>query len=78
MQHEPATALDGGTDGLVFYRAIAEKWLPRLKAGGILAVEIGEEQGSAVQAIFEPYVKEMSVLKDSAQNDRIVIAKKLD
>ena len=78
VQREPATALDGGTDGLVFYRAIAEKWLPRLKAGGILAVEIGEEQGSAVQTIFAPYVKDMSVLKDSAQNDRIVIAKKLD
>lgn len=78
VRREPASALDGGEDGLLFYRAIAAKWLPLLKKGGLLAVEIGEDQGSAVQAVFAQYLKNVSVLKDSAQNDRIVIAKKLD
>lgn len=78
VQREPATALDGGADGLLFYRAIAGKWLGLLKKGGILAVEIGEEQGRDVRSIFAPYFADVSVLKDSAQNDRFVIAKKLD
>ena len=52
VQAEPATALDGGSDGLDFYRAIAQIWLPRLKSGGIVAVEIGETQAEKVSALF--------------------------
>ncbi len=49
---EPATALDGGGDGYVFYRAIAERWLPRLNTGGFAAVECGEGQPETVAALF--------------------------
>lgn len=52
VQKEPALALDGGKDGLVFYRAIAKLWAPKLRPGGVLAVEIGEEQAEAVSALF--------------------------
>lgn len=52
VQKEPALALDGGEDGLVFYRAIAKLWAPKLHPGGVLAVEIGEEQAEAVSALF--------------------------
>lgn len=52
VQREPAMALDGGGDGLVFYRAIAAHWVPKLRPGGVLGVEIGEEQGDAVCGIL--------------------------
>ncbi len=49
---EPATALDGGPDGLLFYRALASLWAPLLKPSGFLAVEIGEGQAQAVRQLF--------------------------
>lgn len=49
---EPAAALDGGKDGLLFYRALANYWVPLLKPGGFFAVEIGEGQGDAVRQLF--------------------------
>ena len=53
---EPETALDGGADGTVFYRAIAQKWLPYLPEGGFAAVECGEDQTQAVAGLFGPYL----------------------
>lgn len=52
VRQEPSLALDGGEDGLVFYRAIAKLWAPKLRTDGVLAVEIGEEQAEAVSALF--------------------------
>lgn len=52
VKREPKTALDGGEDGLLFYRAIVEKWVPHLKKGGMLAVEIGYDQADAVKELF--------------------------
>lgn len=49
---EPRMALDGGEDGLDFYRAICEKWVTLLKPGGVLAVEIGVGQAEAVSDMF--------------------------
>ena len=51
---EPATALDGGDDGYVFYRAVAERWLPLLKPNGFAAAECGEGQPETVAALFAP------------------------
>ncbi len=53
VRREPPTALDGGEDGLLFYRAIARNWLPLLKPGGCAAVEIGEGQAPEVAELFE-------------------------
>ena len=51
--HEPRIALDGGSDGLAFYRRIAAGVGPFLKPGGRLLVEIGYTQEEAVRAILE-------------------------
>lgn len=74
VQKEPALALNGGQDGLTFYRAIAALWLPLLKPGGILAVEIGEDQGGAVSALFSAHgLEHVEVRQDWAGLDRCVI-----
>lgn len=51
--HDPRLALDGGADGLACYRTIAARIGERLAPGGLLALEIGAGQASAVTAIFE-------------------------
>lgn len=76
VQNEPKTALDGGEDGLDFYRALAEKWLPFVKDNGILAVECGEEQAKEVAKMFSKNCSEVSIIKDFNGIDRFVIAEK--
>lgn len=49
---EPLTALDGGEDGLIFYKCIADKWLDKLNDGGFVAVECGEEQSEKIADMF--------------------------
>ncbi len=51
-RHDPAEALDGGEDGLDFYRALAAGAARWLKPGGWLAVEIGADQGEQVSEIL--------------------------
>ena len=77
VQKEPVMALDGGEDGLDFYRAIADKWSACIKPDGMLAVEIGEEQGRDVSEIFSRYFADVDVIKDYYGNDRIVTAKNI-
>lgn len=48
VQFEPAMALDGGADGMDFYRAILRLWSRKLKPGGALALELGEKQAEPV------------------------------
>ena len=50
--YEPRMALDGGEDGLKFYRAVAKKWKRALKPGGRLAFEVGYDQAPAVEYIL--------------------------
>ncbi len=50
--YEPALALDGGADGLDFLRRIVAEAPAFLDEGGVLAVEIGSDQGEAVRALF--------------------------
>ena len=70
---EPKTALDGGGDGLEFYRAIAGKWVPVLKDGGILAVECGIGQSGDISEIFKASgLSEVGIIKDYNNVDRIV------
>lgn len=72
VRHEPHEALDGGEDGLVFYRAIAEIWLPKLKPGGIAAVEIGEGQAEDVAELFAGKLEEIHVYRDFNGTERVV------
>lgn len=76
VQHEPLMALDGGEDGLLFYRCIAEKWLPKLKKGGILSLEIGEDQAAAVVGLLRSRCpSEIQVFKDIQELDRAILMK---
>ena len=49
---EPRLALDGGEDGCDFYREIVSRWSRKLKKGGALAFELGENQADAVKALM--------------------------
>ena len=50
--YEPRSALDGGVDGLDFYRAIAEHWGKALRLGGSLVFEVGIGQAPDVEQIL--------------------------
>ena len=73
--YDPRQALDGGPDGLDFYRWIAAQASPFLKPGGKLMVEFGDGQAHAIREIFEnqKWVVEV-VLEDYTQRPRIIIA----
>lgn len=51
--HDPRVALDGGADGLDFYRRLAAEAQPLLRPGGRLALEFGDGQADAVRQILE-------------------------
>lgn len=69
---DPQLALDGGTDGLMFYRKIAEQVQRHLRCGGCLLCEIGADQGKDVLNIFrEAGAEEAYIIKDFADKDRI-------
>lgn len=74
---EPAMALDGGTDGLDFYRLLTEKYRDAVRPGGWLVLEIGYAQGSAVLALGAAcgWVN-TSCRKDYGGNDRAVLLQK--
>ena len=74
---EPAMALDGGTDGLDFYRLLTEKYRDAVRPGGWLVLEIGYAQGPAVLALGTAcgWVN-TSCRKDYGGNDRAVLLQK--
>ncbi len=74
VRHEPRLALDGGEDGMLFYNAIAESWLCKIKHGGIIAVEIGEDLTGEIVKLFEKSsVRNIDVIKDMAGLDRAIL-----
>lgn len=74
---EPGEALDGGLDGLDFYRAIVEGWKKSLRPGGLMAFEIGDTQGEQVAHILESSgFLQVRVIKDFNGLDRVVSALK--
>lgn len=76
VQLEPHMALDGGEDGFVFYRALSEKWLSKMRDGSIIAVECGEEQAEHICSLFLQYASSAQIIKDFNQTDRFVLAVK--
>lgn len=71
--HEPRRALDGGEDGLDFYRRIAEEGPGYLNGGGRLYLEIGCDQGDAVQELLlQRGFREVNVVQDYGGLDRVV------
>lgn len=71
--HEPRMALDGGEDGLDFYRRIIPGAADHLVTGGMLFFEIGYDQAEQVSALMEDAgYYEIRTIKDYGGNDRIV------
>ena len=75
--HEPLNALDGGRDGLDFYRTIVEKAADFLKPEGFLLVEIGHDQGEDLRKMLKDSGKYSPavVIKDLPGRDRVVKCK---
>ena len=68
VQKEPRLALDGGADGLDFYRRIAGEYRNYLATGGTLMLEIGWDEADSVRALFGGG----SVLRDLGGHDRVI------
>lgn len=77
-EHEPLSALDGGESGLDFYERIVSGVGSHLRKSGVLLLEIGHDQGEVVSGLLSRNGEFTSirVLKDLANRDRIVFAKK--
>jgi len=77
VQNEPSLALDGGEDGLEFYKIIAENAYKYLNKDGVLALEIGYDQKEEVIKLLEKIEKytEIYSKKDFGNNDRIVVCR---
>lgn len=72
-EYEPKMALDGGEDGLVFYRRIAKEAKAVLLPGARLYLEIGYDQGESVKDIFQKEGYEaVEVFPDLAGNPRVL------
>lgn len=72
-EHEPMLALDGGMDGLDFYREIVRTGKEYLTGGGMLFFEIGYDQGEDVKTLMEQAgFEDVNVVQDYAGLDRVV------
>jgi len=77
--HDPMMALDGGTDGLIFYQRIVEEAPRYLKAEGKLLMEIGFDQAADVRQLLENGgFTEVKVIKDLAGLNRVVCARLME
>ena len=75
--HEPVEALDGGEDGLAFYRRILDCAGEYLYPGGMLFFEIGCEQaGDVVRLMEKAGFEEVTVCRDFSGLDRVVYARR--
>lgn len=72
-EFEPVTALDGGMDGLLFYRKIVKQSPVYLKKGGRLVFETGYDQAQDVAALMHDYFTEIKIHKDLSNIDRVVV-----
>ena len=77
VQNEPHIALDGGNDGLNFYKIICSEAYKYVKNGGYIMVEIGYDQKDEVIELFNKirHYKEIQSIQDLAGNNRVVKAK---
>jgi len=73
VQQEPALALDGGRDGLDFYRAIIKYTPDLLRPGGYLMMEFGDGQEQAILSLFDTHFK-VDVFEDLAGRPRFLTA----
>ena len=75
VQNEPHIALDGGEDGLDFYKMLINEAHKYLKKGGKIFLEIGYDQKQEVESLAKQrkHYKKIETIKDLSQNDRVII-----
>lgn len=79
VRHEPEMALNGGTDGLYFYRSIPPLYQDLLKTDGILAFEVGYDQAQEVSALLQSFgYRDIQTRNDLAGICRVVYARRPD
>ena len=71
VKYEPKLALDGGEDGMNFYRLLIKDYLPLVKKGGSMLLEIGYDQKDAVEGLCQ-----CSVYRDYGGNARVAVIDK--
>lgn len=76
VRREPQMALDGGEDGLLFYRVLAERWVPALSVGGLIAVECGEGQADEISSMFRKKGLRTRSYLDYGEIERIVMGRR--
>lgn len=83
VKQEPRIALDGGEDGLKFYREILENAKQYLKKDGYVLVEIGYDQGEKILRLWQELKENCQLelitkepIKDLGSNDRVMIFQK--
>ncbi|MBE5812618.1 MAG: peptide chain release factor N(5)-glutamine methyltransferase [Clostridiales bacterium] len=76
VKKEPKLALDGGNNGLEYYEKIIKNAKDYLTDCGVIALEIGYNQAEEIRKILEENnFKDIKIVKDYGNNDRVVIAK---
>ena len=77
VRREPKIALDGGEDGLDFYKKIIDKGYEYLKYGGYICLEIGYDQKEEVMKIIDDKKQFINTYckKDLYDNDRVIVTK---
>jgi len=74
--YEPHLALDGGADGLDFYRAILKHWRGALRTGGALLLEVGEDQAPQVTTLMRlAGLRDIRSLRDTGNVERVVLGR---
>ena len=77
LSFEPRMALDGGEDGMDFYRAILSHYAHTLKKGGAFLFEIGFDQREAITALAKERGMDCKVTKDYGGNDRVALIEQM-
>ena len=78
VKFEPVQALDGGIDGLDFYKVLIDRWFQFINDGGFMAVECGEGQACQITADFSGSSGNVGIVFDLNGIERVVVAKKND
>jgi release factor glutamine methyltransferase len=76
VKREPRAALDGGEDGLIFYRAIVHNFAENLDVGGVFIFEIGYDQADDLRKIADAEGFECEIKKDLGGCDRVAILRR--
>lgn len=77
VQQEPKVALDGGPEGVTVIARLIVDALPRLKSGGLLALEIGEDEGAAVKELLvRAGYRDVKIEKDLARHERLALGRR--